>query len=86
MKDTSDANQVEGDDIKMFGIQREMIVVASCGKSLGVVDGVDVDSIKLRCDDCEDNQGQIIPLNWISHVDNQVHLNKNSREAASGWN
>ena len=86
MKDTSNANRVDGDDVKVFGIQREMKVIASCGKSLGVVDGVDVDSIKLRCDDCDENQSQTIPLNWISHVDSQVHLNKNSKEAAVGWN
>lgn len=83
---TSGAKRIDGDDVKMSGIRKDMNVIASCGKSVGVVDGVDINSIKLKCDDCGDNQSQLIPLNWISHVDSQVHLNKNSREAAASWN
>ena len=86
VKDISDANRIGGDDVKLSGIRKDMNVIASCGKTLGLVDGVDVNSIKLKCDDCGDKQRQFIPLNWISHVDSQVHLNKNSREAADGWN
>ena len=70
----------------MSDIRENMDVIASCGKTLGVVEGVDDNSIKLTLKDGPDNQPHSIPLNWVSHVDSQVHLNKNSREAAEGWN
>ena len=70
----------------MSDIHMHMDVIASCGKILGVVEGVDDKSIKLTRKDGPDNQPNSIPLNWVSHIDSQVHLNKNSREAAEGWN
>lgn len=75
----------EGDDVGVGGIREHMNVVASCGKTVGVVDGVDVNSIKLTRKNSPDNMHHFIPLNWISHVDSHVHLNKNSKEAMEGW-
>jgi hypothetical protein len=70
----------------MVEIRENMRVIASCGKTLGVVEGVDDISITLTRKEGPGNQPLTIPRNWVSHVDSQVHLNKNSREAAEGWN
>ena len=85
VKEKTGTGMREGDDVGVGGIREHMKVVASCGKTVGVVDGVDVNSIKLTRKDSPDNQHHFIPLNWISHVDSHVHLNKNSKEAMEGW-
>lgn len=76
---------IEGDDVGIGGIREHMNVIASCGKKIGVVDDVEVNSIKLTRKDSPDDQHHFIPLSWISHVDGHVHLNRNSKEAAEGW-
>ena len=84
--DKTGTKRTDGDDVRPSNIQKHMNVVASCGKTLGIVDGVEVDSIRLTRKEGSDHEPSSIPLNWVSHVDSQVHLNKNSREAADGWN
>ena len=73
------------DDVGVGGIREHMNVIASCGKKVGVVDGVEVNSIKLTRKDSPDDQHHFIPLSWIARVDRDVHLNKNSKEAIEGW-
>jgi hypothetical protein len=44
------------------------------------------DSIKLtRSDPAANGQHHFIPLDWVDHVDANVHLNKASREAMTQW-
>ncbi len=85
VKEKTGLGTIAGDDVGIGGIREHMNVIASCGKKVGVVDGVDVNSIKLTRKDSPDDKHHFIPLNWISHVDSQVHLNRNSKEASEGW-
>lgn len=85
VKEKTGMGTVEGDDVGVDGIRDHMNVIASCGKKVGVVDGVEGDSIKLTRKDSPDDQHHFIPLNWVSHVDSHVHLNRNSKQAAEGW-
>ena len=85
VKEKTGIGSTEGDDVGVGGIREHMNVIASCGKKVGVVDGVEINSIKLTRKDSTDNQHHFIPLSWISHVDSHVHLIKNSKEAVEGW-
>ena len=67
------------------GIQERMDVIASCGKRVGVVDHVEGGAIKLTRKDSPDGQHHFIPTGWVDHVDNHVHLKKNSAETEQGW-
>ena len=66
-------------------VREHMDVIASCGKKIGVVDRVEGDSIKLTKKDSPDGQHHLIPTSWVARVDQHVHLNKNSEEAAREW-
>ncbi len=85
VKEKTGMGTPEGNDVGAEGIKVHMNVIASCGKKVGVVDAVEQNSIKLTRKDSPDNQHHFIPLNWVSHVDSHVHLNRNSKEAAEGW-
>ena len=58
---------------------------ASCGKKVGVVDGVEGTSIKLTRKDSPDGNHHLIPESWVDHVDAHVHLNKNSAQTELEW-
>lgn len=67
-------------------IREHMDVIASCGKKVGQVDGVEAGSIKLTKN--APNAGGMhhyIPLDWVERVDEQVHLSKNSMETEMEW-
>jgi hypothetical protein len=66
-------------------VLERMDVIASCGKKIGVVDHVVSDTIKLTKKDSADGEHHYIPQAWIDHVDNHVHLRKNSVEAIQNW-
>ena len=57
-----------------------MKVIASCAKTVGVVDRVEGNAIKLTRKDSPDGQHHFIPVGWIERVDSHVHLTKNSQE------
>ena len=63
-------------------IKERMEVVASCGKRIGIVDHVEGTAIKLTKTSSCDGQHHLIPVDWVDHVDQHVHLNKNSEEVA----
>lgn len=75
----------EGKDFGVAGIEEHMDVIASCGKKIGVVDAIEANSLKLTRKDSPDDQHHFIPFSWISRVNGQVHLNKDSEEAISDW-
>jgi hypothetical protein len=85
VKETTGLGTPEGKNVGVGGIRTHMSVVASCGKTIGIVDSVETNSIKLTRKDSPDDQHHFIPLNWISRVDSHVHLNRNSKEAIEGW-
>lgn len=66
-------------------IRERMDVIASCGKKVGVVDHIEGGAIKLTRNDSPDGQHHFIPTGWVDHVDNHVHLKKNSMETEQGW-
>jgi len=66
-------------------IRERMDVIASCGKKVGVVDHVEGSTIKLTKSGSPDGQHHFIPTGWVDHVDNHVHLKKNSMETEQGW-
>lgn len=67
-------------------ILEHMEVIASCGKHVGTVDCVEGTSIKLtKSDPTAGGRHHSIPLSWVDHVDQHVHLNKNSKETFEQW-
>jgi len=66
-------------------IEERMDVIASCGTKVGVVDHVEDGAIKLTKNDSPDGKHHFIPTGWVDHVDNHVHLKKNSQETKQGW-
>ena len=75
----------EGTNAGIVSIKEHMNVIASCGKTVGVVDRVEGSAIKLTKKDSPDNQHHFIPVGWIERVDSHVHLKKNSKETEQGW-
>ena len=75
----------ETTDRGIGGIQEHMDVVASCGKTIGKVDHLEGNTIKLTKKDSPDGMHHFIPTSWIERVDSHVHLKKNSMEAEAGW-
>ncbi len=63
-------------------IKERMEVIASCGKRVGIVDHVEGTAIKLTKTSSSDGQHHLIPVDWVDHVDQHVHLKKNSEEVA----
>ena len=75
----------EGADLGVAGIKEHMKVVASCGKTVGVVDRVEGNAIKLTRKDSPDGQHHFIPIGWVERVDSHVHLTQNSQETEENW-
>jgi hypothetical protein len=70
---------------KVSDIQPQMEVISSCGCTMGKVDRMDGNAIKLTRNDSPDGQHHFIPANWVESVDNHVHLKKNAEETMQGW-
>lgn len=66
-------------------IREHMEVVASCGTTIGKVDHVEGDTIKLTKKDSADGQHHRIPLAWVAKVHDHVHLNKDHKEVEGQW-
>jgi len=66
-------------------IREHMDVIASCGTKVGVVDHIEGGAVKLTKKDSPDGQHHFIPMVWVDHVDNHVHLKKNSEETEKEW-
>ena len=67
-------------------IKEHMDVIASDGAKIGSVDHMDgTNQIKLTKQDAPDGKHHLIPLNWVDHVDQHVHLNKSGADVTSHW-
>ncbi len=68
-------------------ISEHMEVLGSDGKHVGTVDDIGgVNQIKLtKSDPAADGKHHFIPLDWVDHVDDKVHLTKTSSEAMQQW-
>jgi hypothetical protein len=68
-------------------IKAHMDVISSDRKSVGKVDHLEADhKIKLTRQSSPDGQHHhFIPLSWVDHVDQHVHLNKSGADVTSHW-
>ena len=67
-------------------IREHMEVRALDGAHVGTVDHMDGPSrIKLTKNDSSDGQHHLIPLEWVDHVDEHVHLSKDLSDVKSQW-
>lgn len=66
-------------------IREHMDVIGSCGMKLGRVDHVEGSELKLTKTDSPDGQHHMIPMSWVDHVDEHVHLTKSCGQAQAEW-
>ena len=68
-------------------IKEHMEVLGSDGQHVGTVDYLEGSSdIKLtKSDPKSGGQHHLIPLAWVDHVDQHVHLNKTGADVTSHW-
>jgi hypothetical protein len=68
-------------------IKEHMDVISSDRKTVGKVDQLDgTDTIKLTKQSSPDGQHHhFIPLSWVDHVDQHVHLNKSGADVTAHW-
>ena len=79
------AGMTAPDNSNIANVRERMDVIASCGTKIGVVDHVEGNAIKLTKSDSRDGQHHFIPASMVDHVDQHVHLNRNSEEACREW-
>jgi hypothetical protein len=68
-------------------IREHMEVLGSDGKHVGTVDHLEgQNEIKLtKTDPAANGKHHLIPVDWVDHVDQHVHLTKSSKDAMSEW-
>jgi hypothetical protein len=68
-------------------ITEHMDVLSSDRKAVGKVDRLEgIDKIKLTRQSSPDGQHHhFIPVSWVDHVDQHVHLNKTGAEVTTHW-
>ncbi len=64
-------------------ITEHMNVIAADGEMIGKVDHFQDGRIKLTKNDSPDGQHHLVPVEWIDHVDEHVHLNKSLADIRS---
>ncbi|WP_337269137.1 DUF2171 domain-containing protein [Oryzifoliimicrobium ureilyticus] len=67
-------------------VREHMDVIAADGAHVGTVDHLEGQSrIKLTKNDSQDGKHHLIPLEWVDHIDEHVHLTKNADDVRSQW-
>jgi len=67
-------------------IREHMEVIAVDGSHVGTVDHLEGQSrIKLTRTDSQDGKHHLIPLDWVDHIDEHVHLSKSITDVRSQW-
>ena len=67
-------------------IREHMDVISSDRKTIGKVDHMEgSDKSKLTKSSSPDGKHHFIPLSWVDHVDQHVHLNKSGSDVTSQW-
>jgi hypothetical protein len=67
-------------------IKEHMEVIASDGQKVGLVDHLEgSDKIKLAKQGAPDGKHHFIPVNWVSRVDQHVHLSKAAKDVKAQW-
>ena len=60
-------------------------VIGADGVHVGTVDHVQGDRIKLAKTTSSDGQHHYVPIAWVDHIDQHVHLKKTAAEVKTGW-
>ena len=72
--------------ISYLDIKENMEVVCSDGLHVGNVDHMEGASrIKITSEDLEEGRHHLIPMDWVDHVDDQIHLNKPCKDVRAQW-
>lgn len=72
--------------VKAADIREHMDVISSDKKTVGKVDHMDgTDKIKLTKQSSTDGHHHFIPLAWVDHVDQHVHLSKSGSDVTTHW-
>ncbi|HET9715874.1 MAG TPA: DUF2171 domain-containing protein [Pseudolabrys sp.] len=67
-------------------IKEHMEVCGSDGEHVGTIDCTKDDQIILtKSDSRSGGEHHVIPLAWVSSVDEKVRLNKPAKDAIAGW-
>lgn len=66
-------------------IKHDMPVICSQGGQFGTVDDVEGNSIKLTKEGSQDHQHHWIPLDWVTRVDQHVHIDRPGDQAMREW-
>ncbi len=68
-------------------IKEHMEVLASDGEHVGTVDHLEGSKqIKLtKNDEKAGGKHHLIPVDWVDHVDQHIHLNKSSKDVMAQW-
>ena len=75
---------VEGSDAGT--VTAHMDVIASDGTKVGTVDHMDgTDTIKLAKNTSPDGEHHYIPMAWVDHIDQHVHLKRTVAEVKAAW-
>lgn len=71
----------------MLEIKEHMEVIGSDGEHVGTVDHLEGEAaIKLtKSDPAANGEHHFIPVDWVDHVDQHVHLNVSSGQAFQQW-
>jgi len=67
-------------------IKEHMDVISSDGKKIGAVDHMEgMSDIKLTRNDAPDGKHHLIPMAWVDHIDQHVHLNRAANDVTKQW-
>jgi hypothetical protein len=67
-------------------IREQMEVVGSDGQSVGTIDRLEGEQIKLTKRDSDEGVHHLIPTDWVETVEeNQLRLNKTASAAQAEW-
>ena len=66
-------------------VRHHMAVFSSCGCKVGTVDHIEGGVLKLTRRDSTDGLHHYVPMAWVDHVDEHVHLNRNADEMRTAW-
>ncbi|MBP0581975.1 DUF2171 domain-containing protein [Labrys sp. LIt4] len=66
-------------------IRENMEVITSDGVNIGTVDDLGDDQIRLAKNTSPDGVHHFVPLDWVDHVDAQVHLKRKAPEVQAVW-
>ena len=81
---TTRSGIVEGSDVGT--VMAHMDVIASDGTKVGTVDHMDgADTIKLAKTTSPDGEHHYIPMAWVDHIDQHVHLKRTTAEVQAAW-